>query len=151
RRGAGDEERGKTEGLRGSHAEILPKNKTPGAWQDASDRSTRPSDSFDVDGEISAEISGPAAATAHAALFAPMDRLRRARALAEDVLLDLPRRGFRHRAQHDRARRLEVRQVRAAVGDELRLGGLRPGPELDERARRLAPLLVGLRHDRRRQ
>src|SRR4029453_12628204 len=41
-----------------------------------------------------------------------------------------------------------MREMCAAPGDELRLGDGRAGLEQDERARRLAPFLVGLGDDR---
>src|SRR5438552_3491916 len=69
-------------------------------------------------------------------------------ALAQHVFLDLARSGRRHRAEHHLLRNLKARQVLPAPIEVFSLGGLRAGLELDERARRLAPLLVGLRDDR---
>src|SRR3989475_4069667 len=62
--------------------------------------------------------------------------------LAQRVLLHLAGRGLRQRAEGDRPRALEVREHRAAVGDDV---GLRRRPSLlehDERLRHLAPLRV---------
>src|SRR6266481_1183938 len=61
---------------------------------------------------------------------------------AQRVLLHLAGRGLRQRAEGDRPRALEVREHRAAVGDDV---GLRRRPSLlehDERLRHLAPLRV---------
>src|SRR2546430_15876432 len=69
-------------------------------------------------------------------------------ALAQYVFLDLARGGRRHRAEHLLFRDLKAGQVLPAPVDVFALGGLCAGLELDERARRLAPLLVGPRDDR---
>src|SRR5215471_13112744 len=74
-----------------------------------------------------------------------LDRFHRSRLLPQDELLDLAGRGLGQRAEHHRARRLEARKVGAAMLDQLVLGDLGAGLDLDEGARGLAPLLVGLR------
>src|SRR5581483_6707707 len=67
--------------------------------------------------------------------------------LAQDVLLDLARRGLRQRPEDDGAGRLVVGEVLAAPGDDL-LGGDRGSTRLErhERARRLPPARIGLGH-----
>src|SRR5215831_19087690 len=74
-----------------------------------------------------------------------LDRFHRSRLLSKDEFLDFARRRLRQRAEHHRARRLEAREVGAAMLDQLVLGDLGTGLDLDEGARGLAPLLVRLR------
>ncbi|KAF1854083.1 hypothetical protein Lal_00005300 [Lupinus albus] len=72
--------------------------------------------------------------------------------LAQDVFLDLAGGGLRQRAEHHRARALEVSHVRPAEGDDVGLGRGGAVLQRDEGAGRLAPLLVmagddgGLQH-----
>src|SRR5690348_3988896 len=80
-----------------------------------------------------------------------LDRAGRPDALAKHELLDLAGRRLRELAEYHAPRRLEPRQVGAAMLNQLGLGDARAGPDLDERAGRLAPLRVGLRNHRRRQ
>src|SRR5512138_2580242 len=68
--------------------------------------------------------------------------------LAKDELLDLAGRRLRQVAELDRRRALEVRDVLAAELDDLRLGGLLPGLQRDERLGPLAPLVVRNRDHR---
>src|SRR5262245_1624075 len=75
-----------------------------------------------------------------------LDRGSRLHALAQHELLDLPGRRLGDHAEHHASRALEAREQAAAVLDDLLFGGARIRLELDERARRLAPLRVGLRH-----
>src|SRR5439155_17772827 len=63
-------------------------------------------------------------------------------ALAEYELLHLSRRRLRERPELDRVRALEVRELVAAEGDQLLLGGLCPLVQGDERLRALTPELV---------
>src|SRR6266568_8702177 len=70
--------------------------------------------------------------------------------LAEHELLDLAGRRLRQRAENDRARRLEVREMLATPGDKLDLGDVRSiRLEQHERTGRLAPFLVRPGDDRR--
>src|SRR5437667_5162222 len=62
--------------------------------------------------------------------------------LAQDVLLDLPGRGLRERAEGHRLRAFEVRQRRPAVRHDVGLGRRPPLLRHDERLRDLAPPLV---------
>src|SRR5438876_12366548 len=62
------------------------------------------------------------------------------RALAKDIFLDLAGRGLRQWAEDDRSRRLEMRQMFAAPGDDVGgrdIAGI--GLQCDESAGRLAP------------
>src|SRR5258708_8621583 len=77
--------------------------------------------------------------------FPLLYRLGGLRLLPQQEFLDLPRRGLRQHAEHHVARRLEAREARAAVVDDLPFRDLRARLQLDERTRRLAPLRVGLR------
>src|SRR5438067_10125054 len=76
------------------------------------------------------------------------DRARRSRALAQYELLDLAGRGLRQLAEDHFLRRLEAREMHAAVLDQVGLRDLRIRFDLHERARRFAPLRIGLRDDR---
>src|SRR5262245_17372901 len=76
-----------------------------------------------------------------------LDRGGRLGPLAKRELLDLPGRGLRQWPEDDRLRRLEPREVRAAMRDDLGFGHARVGFQLDERAGALAPLRIGLRDD----
>src|SRR4029078_11201793 len=72
-------------------------------------------------------------------LLSLLDRLHRARPLAQHEFLDLARRRLRQLAEHDALRHLEAREVAPAVLDQLLRGDGGAGLELDERAWRLAP------------
>src|SRR4051794_36268718 len=68
---------------------------------------------------------------------------RRLRLLTQRVFLDFPGRGLRQRAEYDMARRLVVREIGAAPGDDVSGADLACiGLQRDEGARRLAPSLV---------
>src|SRR5262245_17077882 len=73
-----------------------------------------------------------------------LDRRGGLRLLAQGELLDLAGRSLRQRAEDHGPRCLEPREVRAAVLDDLLGGRGHARLELDERARRLAPLRIGL-------
>src|SRR4029450_3874718 len=72
----------------------------------------------------------------------------RLRHLAQLEFLNLAGRCARQLGEHDVARTLVAGEVVAAPGDESRPRRLLPRLELDEGARRLAPLVGGLGHDR---
>src|SRR5437879_5124270 len=78
-------------------------------------------------------------------------RRGRSRLLPQHELLDLARGSLRQHAEHDVARRLEMREVGPAVIDDFLFRHLRAGLHLDEGARRFAPLRVGLRDHGRRE
>src|SRR5260370_905984 len=65
------------------------------------------------------------------------------RALAQHEFLDFPGRRLRQRPEDDVARRLEMRQMLAAEGDDLGGGGGGTGFQGDERRRRVAPIRCG--------
>ena len=88
------------------------------------------------------------AANASTSCLRLLDRARRLRELAQHELLDLPGRGLRQLAEHEALRHLEVRHVLAAERAQLVLGHAGTRLQFDERAGRLAPLLVRLRHHR---
>src|SRR5438093_2772269 len=62
--------------------------------------------------------------------------------------LNFPSRGFGQLGEHDIARAFEAREIAPAPRDELFCSRLAPRLELDEGARRLAPFLIWLCHDR---
>src|SRR2546428_12654876 len=68
-----------------------------------------------------------------------LDRLNRSRLLPQQELLDLARGGLRQHPEHHVARRLETREIGAAVLDELLFGDFDSRFHLDESARGLAP------------
>src|SRR5437667_7362405 len=78
-------------------------------------------------------------------------RRGRSRLLPQHELLDLARGSLRQHAEHDVARRLEMREVGPAVIDEFLFRDLCAGFQLDEGARRFSPLRVGLRHHGHRE
>src|SRR6266567_4757665 len=80
-----------------------------------------------------------------------LDRFHRSCLLPEDELLDLARGGLRQHAEHHVARRLETREIGAAVLDELLFSDFDSRLHLDESARGLAPFRVGFRHHRSRE
>src|SRR5512143_1949453 len=94
--------------------------------------------------------TGSASASGRAGSFMAdsLDRVGGSRAVAQDELLDLAGRGLRQLAELVALRHLVARQVLATMRVELVRGDRRARLELDERARRLAPLRVGLRDDR---
>src|ERR1700682_1277361 len=75
------------------------------------------------------------------------DGARRARSLAKQEFLHLAGRRLRQLAENDLLRRLEARKVLPAMLDQVRIGHGGARLDLDEGARRLAPLRVGLRDD----
>src|SRR5438093_9229485 len=77
--------------------------------------------------------------------------LQRPRPLAQRVLLDLPGGGRGQWPEQHRLRDREPWQLLAAERDQLVLRRLRVVLELDERARRLSPFLVGACHHGRHQ
>src|SRR5215469_12752117 len=81
--------------------------------------------------------------------MAPLVSELAARPVAQHEFLDLARRGLGERPEHHRPRRLEMREVLAAPGDDLGSAHLAgAGFQRDEGARRLAPFVVGARHHR---
>src|SRR4029453_457792 len=87
----------------------------------------------------------PAPRWSHMALHASLDRRRRSRTLPQHELLDLAGRRLRQLAEDDLFRRFEAREVLAAMLDQVCFADVHAGLYLDERAWRLAPLLVRLR------
>src|SRR5882724_5279642 len=83
--------------------------------------------------------------------FPLLYRLGGLRLLPQQEFLDFSRGCLRQHSEHHVARRLEAREVRTAVVDDLLFGDLRVRFQLDERARRFAPLRVGLRDHCRRE
>ena len=76
--------------------------------------------------------------------------LPRARLVAQHEFLDLAGRGLGQRAEHHRPRRLVMRHVLAAEGDDRRRpSAVAPGFKRDEGAGALAPCRVGPRDHRR--
>src|SRR5689334_1927627 len=86
---------------------------------------TRSWTSFKTYGSIAAS-TGAFMASSRVSILS-FDRRRRARALAQDELLDLSCRRLGQLAEHHRPGRLEAREMRPAVLDQLGLGHARAG------------------------
>src|ERR1700687_2762526 len=97
---------------------------------------------------VSLSTKGCSAVSRGAFIVSSVDRARRSRAFAKQEFLDLAGGRLGQLTENHSLRRLEAREHRAAMLDQLGLGDLRVRLDLDERARRLSPFLVRLRHHR---